>query len=246
MEIRVEIAGSEKQSLAGLEGDAVEQQCRQNAGVAGVRLAQFQRGADLGHEFGVVVRDVGDAPGKYGREQGPEHRGRQRDPCREQRPQSVGIGLAFEQTDVRLQLVDGQSAQQFDSPRRLAESGKRFESAERDNEFGLVAAVLVVANRRFHGNAECVLTTKTLVGLNGAGMRLKRQRFFRRKQLEQEWESLTECLEVLTAEFAFGFAVQDLEQRLASGFGDHARRVTRVRAQPQFRFGMIRRSRKTA
>lgn len=30
-----EIAGSEKQSLAGLEGDAVEQQCRQNAGVAG-------------------------------------------------------------------------------------------------------------------------------------------------------------------------------------------------------------------
>ncbi len=35
MEIRVEIAGSEKQSLAGLEGDAVEQQCRQNTGVAG-------------------------------------------------------------------------------------------------------------------------------------------------------------------------------------------------------------------
>ena len=51
--------------------------------------------------------------------------------------------------------------------------GKRFESAQCDNEFGLVAAVLVVANRRFHGNAECVLTTKTLVGLNGAGVRLK-------------------------------------------------------------------------
>ncbi len=146
VQICVQIPGGKKDALPRLQTDAVEQQRGQHTGITGVALAEFQHRLDLGGEFLCPGADVVDRAIQHRRHQHIEVGLRRGDPGGEQSPQTVGVGLIREQVDERVEVRDRQCTHQLDRAGYRAKSGQGIELSQRHQQFGLVAAVTVIAD----------------------------------------------------------------------------------------------------
>lgn len=143
VQVGVEVARVEVQALPWFEGDPVQEERGQHPRIPWVHLTQFEGGADLRRELTVLgVRQIGDASVEHSRHQRAEHRLRQRDPCGEQRAETVRVGLPGDQAGVGLQLRNRNRLEQFDRPLRVPETGERVEPAEATTSSGLWLASL--------------------------------------------------------------------------------------------------------
>ena len=102
----MQVAGRQEDRLARGQADAVEQQCRQHTGIAGIALAELQHGLGFGLEFRSARADVLDGTIQYRRNQHIDVGLGCGDPGGEQGAQAVGVGLIAEQFDERVEVRD--------------------------------------------------------------------------------------------------------------------------------------------
>ncbi|MCO5606194.1 hypothetical protein L7F22_060381 [Adiantum nelumboides] len=235
-EVGVQVAGRQVHRLPRGEGDPVEQQRGEDAGVAGVALGQVERGLRLaGPLLGGAALQQPDRTVLQGRDERVQHRLRQRDPGGEQRAQPVRARLAGEQLGVGGELGDVQGAEQLHRAGRLAEPDQRDELGQRADQLRLVVGVAVVAVRRVHRDPRGVLPLPALTGLLQARVGLQAQRLLGGQHLQQERQP---PLPAVAARAQRGDRVGGDELVQRAGAPGDRRRGGRVRAQPQLRLGV--------
>ena len=101
-----------------------------------------------------------------------------------------------------------------------------------------MAGVAIVAGRGRHGDAELLLSRKTLHGLLRARMRLQRKRFVGGEHLEQKRQCVAEPAAHTPSELSLRIFAQGVEQRPLTVFGLQPRRVAGMGAEPQLCLGM--------
>ena len=190
----MQVSGGKVDALAGRQADPVQQHRSEHACITRVALPQLQGRLGLGGEFRCPRTKVVDGAVERRGHQDVERGLRRGDPRGEQRAQPVGVGLPGQQSDERVEIRDGERLQERDAAVDRTEAGQRLERTERDDQFGLVAAVAVVARRRRHRNAELVLAGEALPRLLCARVRLQRQRFVGRQHLGEERQRVAEPL----------------------------------------------------
>ena len=212
LQIAVQVAGRQEDPVTALETDPVQQQCRQYAGIARVTFAEFQHGPDFGREFLCTRTDIGHRTVQNGRNEGIEIRLGCGDPGGEQCPQTRGVRLIDEQPDEWLQTRHLQCAHQRDRMSGGPESCQRLEIAQSDQQFRLVTAVAIVADRGLQRHPAAILTLIALDRLLCAGMRLKRQRFFGREHLDHEGQHIAETVTHRGAQLGLRIGGDDIQQ----------------------------------
>ena len=222
--------------------DAVEQQCREHAGIAGIAFAEFEHGLGFGGECRFPRTEVVHRAVEHGRHQHVQVGLGRGDPGGEQRPQPVGLGLPGQQADEWVQVRDGERAHQLDAARDGPETGQRLERPQCHEEFRFVAAVAVVARRRRHRDVQPVLTGETVGSLFCTRMRLEREWFIGREHLGQKRQRVAEAFPDGRTQLPLRVGLDHLEQRLLAMVRLQPGRITRMRAEPQLRFGMRRRT----
>ncbi|CAH0327623.1 hypothetical protein SRABI128_06290 [Microbacterium sp. Bi128] len=254
----MDIAGREVHGLTGGEGNPVQQQGNQHSRISGVPAVQAHRGGQFrlvpGHRgTGDESRNdrrrrLGDVPaaGDEAFEGGAQGHG------------FVRLRQVLEQQlDQRRQLQPGelkarrQMLEDRTGFRGRPEPAEGLERSQREDHFGLVVIVLVVALRCGGVDAGGFLACEALPGLGERRVHLQGQRRLGREDLEQERQARTESGHARAAQAMFRIPGDQGVQRQPSAVvrcgcvpaGTAGRRRqrdgrgVRVGADPELRFG---------
>jgi len=240
-DVGVELAGVEVDRLAGLQGDVVEQQRAQDTDVARVAVLEFEDGAqDLGDPV-VPVEMVGGG-GDHGVDELGAGGAGDGDPGGEQPAEAVGLVGRVEDGEVAVELGAGEDVEELPGLLERAEAGHGVELGEGDDEFGLVAGVLVVTVAGAQGDALVVLAGVALLGLLGRRMGLQGQGLGGGEELEQEGQAVAVLGAHAGTQGCVGVGGDDVGQGRAVDGG----RGAGVGAEPQLGLGPVGRHRQAA
>ena len=185
MQVGVQGPGGHEHRLAGAEGDRVQQQRGDHAGVARVVLGQQRDG--LVDARGGRVAGVGTSPAGLDdlldRLGAGAHRGG--DQGAERGAHAVGGGAAGEEGVEAVGEIGAEPLQERGGAARGAEPAQRGEPGQRDQHLGLVVVVAVVAQRRLEREPGRGLRGEGLLGVLAIGVDLQGQRLVRRDDLQQ-------------------------------------------------------------
>ena len=207
MQVGVQGPGGHEHRLAGAEGDGVQQQRGDHAGVARVVLREQRDG--LIDARGGRVAGLGACPAclddlldRLGvRAHGGGDQGAERG------AHAVGGGTAGEEGVEAVGEVGAEPLQERGGAARGAEPAQRGESGQRDQHLGLVVVVAVVAQRRLEREPGRGLRGEGLLGVLAIGVDLQGQRLLRRDDLQQVGQSGAERALHAVAEHAARAAI---------------------------------------
>ncbi len=185
VQVGVQGAGGHEHRLARAEGDGVQQQRGDHAGVARVVLREQRDGLiDAGGgrvaRLGAGPAGLDDLMDRLGVR---AHRGG--DEGAERGAHAVGGGAAGEEGVEAVGEIGAEPLQERGGAARGAEPAQRGEAGQRDEHLGLVVVVAVVALRRLEREPGRGLRGEGLLGVLAIGVDLQGQRLLRCDDLQQ-------------------------------------------------------------